>query len=54
MMTMPANLHLKIVKVFLDYYKTRKLSSDLWSDIIIALGPICEKIEKGEYDMKDK
>jgi len=54
MTTMPVNLYLKIVKIFLDYYKTRKLSSDLCNDIILALGPICEKIEKGGYDMKDK
>lgn len=54
MTTMPVNLYLKIVNVFLGYYKNRKLSSDLCSDIIVALGPICEKIEKGEYDMKGK
>lgn len=51
MTTMPVNLYLKAVKVFLDYYKTHKLSSDLCNDIIIALGPICEKIESGKYDM---
>ena len=47
---MPVKLYLTIIKVFLEFYKVRKLSSRLCEDVNRALLPICEKIEKGEYD----
>lgn len=51
---MPVDLYLKLSKVILDYYRGHNLSSKLCEDFINVMCPICEKIDKGEYDMKRK
>ena len=51
---MPVQLYLQIMKVFTNFYKTKKLSARLCCDVTNALIPICEKIDQGEYDIKDK
>lgn len=49
---MPVELYLKMTNMLLKYYKGRKLSSNLCSDFVNAMIPICAKIEAGEYDYK--
>lgn len=52
---MPVELYLKVMKVFTDYYKShKKISARLCCDVTNALIPICEKIDQGEYDIKDE
>lgn len=51
---MPVKLYLQIMKCFTDYYKEYKFSSNLCVDLTQALGPICDKLEKGEYNMGGK
>ena len=48
---MPVKLYLQVMKCFTDYYKEYRLSSNLCVDLTQSLGPICEKLEKGEYNM---
>lgn len=49
---MPVDLYLKLSNVILKYYRGHTLSSNLCQDFINVMIPICQKIEKGEYDMK--
>lgn len=48
----PIKLYLQVMKCFTDYYKEYRLSSNLCVDLSAALCVICERLEKGEYNMK--
>lgn len=49
---MPIELYLKIMDIFIKYYKEPEMGSRLAVDIQRALCPICKKIEKGDYDLE--